>query len=360
MSTSNPHIQKSQTSNPHSLGGTDEGFFGEVSVDSFGGVGEGSPLISVVMCTYNGAPYLAQQLDSILNQTYPAAEILIQDDGSTDDTLAILQHYASLHPNIRLEINQGTHGLNHNFFSAMRKSKYDYIAISDQDDIWHPRKLEQQIATIGNNLLCGTMSKPFSDDGFPVSHDNRIPEIHLLRLCYIGAIAGHTMLIHRSLLSYLPNGEECPLFYDWQLQTVAAAAQSIVYIPQPLVNFRRHAHACTATLPVGHQLMSASALRYIYITLRHHRKLQTFVRQRFQIILPLLQSLPFQNPDIKAAIRMSQLQTETGILSLAKRMIFFLRHRHHINHTKESRPLIAILRALYFPYSCGYYYRSRL
>lgn len=318
------------------------------------------PNISVVMCTYNGARYLSHQLDSILHQTYSPAEILVQDDGSTDDTVAILEDYAARYPLIRIEHNTEAHGLNPNFFSAMRKSKYEYIAISDQDDIWEPSKLEKQINAIGSNLLCGGISQPFSEDGFPISSDTRIPECHLLRLCYIGAIAGHTMLIHRTLLDYLPNGDKCTLFYDWQLQTVAAAAQSIVYIPERLVNFRRHADACTATKPVGHKLISTSAVRYIYITLRHHHKLQTFISQRFRIVLDILNSLPFDNADILHAKQMSQLQIKRGPCALIKRMIFFVRHRQHINYAIEHRTLISILRALYFPFSCGYYYRSRL
>ena len=55
--------------------------------------------VSVVMCTYNGAKYIREQLDSIINQTYPIFEIIIQDDCSTDDTVDIIREYAETHSN---------------------------------------------------------------------------------------------------------------------------------------------------------------------------------------------------------------------------------------------------------------------
>ena len=68
--------------------------------------------VSVVMCTYNGAQYIREQLDSIINQTYPIFEIIIQDDCSTDDTVDIIREYAETHSNIRLFQNEKSLGIN--------------------------------------------------------------------------------------------------------------------------------------------------------------------------------------------------------------------------------------------------------
>ena len=86
--------------------------------------------ISVVLCTYNGARYLAEQLDSIFAQTRKADEVLVQDDGSTDATWDILTRYAALHPEMRLLRNEGPHGVNANFYSAMRRATGDLLVIS--------------------------------------------------------------------------------------------------------------------------------------------------------------------------------------------------------------------------------------
>lgn len=141
-----------------------------------------SKTVSVVLCTYNGAKYLREQLESVVNQTYPLHELLIQDDGSTDGTTGIAAEYAAKYPFVRCLQNDGKHGLNPNFFSAMRKATGDYIAICDQDDIWELDKIEKQVAAIGDHLMCTHRTVPFSEDGSSVRYDQRTPNIGLLRL----------------------------------------------------------------------------------------------------------------------------------------------------------------------------------
>lgn len=317
--------------------------------------------ISVVMCTYNGARYVAEQLDSIVAQTYPIREIIIQDDGSTDATTDILKQYAQKDSRIRLYNNDsGIHGINGNFFCAMRRATGDFIAISDQDDIWEADKLALQSAAIGDKWLCSGFTVPFSDDGFPVSVDMRLPNYHLIRCTYLSPLAGHTMLFRRQMLDYLDGGERLPLLYDWQLSTVAAAKESIAFVPKKLVNFRRHADAATATVPVGHKLLSASAFQYVSVSLLRHQELQALVRQRFRIVLPFLERLPFCTPALRDAIRMSRLQLGHGPMNFVKKIVFFVGHSRYLFHTEVRRPMVRFLRAVFFVFSCGYFYRGGL
>ena len=134
------------------------------------------------MATYNGARYLSEQLDSIIAQTYPIYELIVQDDGSSDDTLAILDSYKTKCPVMKVFCNtSGRHGINGNFFSAMARATGDYIAISDQDDLWEADKLRLQAEAIGDCAMCTGFSVPFSSDGFPVKADMREPNLHLIR-----------------------------------------------------------------------------------------------------------------------------------------------------------------------------------
>ena len=317
--------------------------------------------ISVVMCTYNGERYLGEQLESILRQTYPVEEIIVQDDGSTDGTVALLENYAQHYPQIKVYGNDsGKHGINANFFSAMQRAKGDYIAISDQDDIWEADKLRLQAETIGDKLLCSGFSVPFSSDGFPVKVDMRQPCLHLLRNCYLSEMPGHTMLLRRDFLDHLKDGANIRLFYDWQIACVAAAAESVAFVPEKLVNFRRHADAATATLPVDSGIISKGAWDYVRISVFHHRFLQGELRSRFAIVKPFLEKLPFATDSRTAALQMSELHLHKGFTWFVRRIIFFVRHSHHIFHTEERRPVVRVLRAIFFVYSCGYYYRSRL
>ena len=114
--------------------------------------------ISVVMCTYNGASrHLREQLDSIFAQTLLPGEIVVQDDCSTDDTMQVLREYADRAPEgvaMRIVQNTAQMGINANFFSAMRRAEGELIAVSDQDDIWMPTKLEKQLMFMQEKDCC--------------------------------------------------------------------------------------------------------------------------------------------------------------------------------------------------------------
>ena len=99
--------------------------------------------VSVCMATFNGAPYLREQLDSILSQLHPADELIISDDHSTDDTRAIIESYRDAR--IRLIVNPGKRGHVRNFAHAMAHATGDFIALSDQDDIWVENRLERML-----------------------------------------------------------------------------------------------------------------------------------------------------------------------------------------------------------------------
>ena len=123
--------------------------------------------VSVVMCTYNGVKYLSQQLDTILAQTYPIREIIIQDDHSADGTMKILQDYAAKYSIIKVFTHNQHTTVNENFFSAIDKSTSDYIVLSDQDDIWMCNKIAKQMEIIGDNWCCFCLSRHFTGDILP-------------------------------------------------------------------------------------------------------------------------------------------------------------------------------------------------
>ena len=316
--------------------------------------------VSVVMCTYNGARYIREQIESLLRQTYPLHEIIVQDDGSTDGTCDIVSEYAAQNPVIRLIHNDGAHGINNNFFSALHKAEGEFIAIADQDDIWEPEKIEWQMQAIGSHLLCSGQSKPFSSDGFPVIWDSRKPNYHILRLCYLGELAGHTMLINRKILDYLGEKPKYKYMYDWQLQMIAAANNDIVYINKVLVNFRRHADASTATKPTSSKFGLKKELSTMLMLIVHRRALKRHIIERFSAIEEMLSALPFNTADKMTAIEMAHYQQKKGLFNMIKFAFFCVKHRNHLFHTEEKRHLVAIARALYYPVYCGYYYRGIL
>jgi len=99
--------------------------------------------VSVCMATYNGALYLREQLDSILSQLYPEDELIVSDDHSTDDTRPIVASYQDAR--IRLITNPGKRRHVQNFAHAMEHATGEFIALSDQDDIWTENRLERML-----------------------------------------------------------------------------------------------------------------------------------------------------------------------------------------------------------------------
>jgi len=99
--------------------------------------------VSVALCTYNGARFLDAQLASLAAQTYRPLELVVCDDRSTDDTLAVLAKFASTAPfPVHIVQNEAQLGYKANFKKAARLCRGELVAFCDQDDVWSPAKLE--------------------------------------------------------------------------------------------------------------------------------------------------------------------------------------------------------------------------
>ncbi len=107
-------------------------------------------LVSIIIATYNGGKYLESQLASIVDQTYQNIEIIILDDGSTDNTRNILTDHAAKHKNIQLHFNERNLGYIKNFEKGCRLASGNYISFCDQDDVWELNKTEILMNAIGD------------------------------------------------------------------------------------------------------------------------------------------------------------------------------------------------------------------
>lgn len=146
--------------------------------------------VSVVMATYNGAPYLREQLDSIREQTYEADEVIFCDDGSKDDTIQILNDYIAenrLGDKWHVVVNDLNMGYANNFHKAMQLAQGDFIFFSDQDDIWFPQKIQEMVRVLEKNpqiqLLCSDY-EPFTS----AEHAPRVPTKILRKMKNDGSI----------------------------------------------------------------------------------------------------------------------------------------------------------------------------
>jgi len=207
------------------------------------------PLVSIALCTYNGEKFLAGQLDTLINQTYKNIEIIAVDDCSTDNTYAILQEYAAKYPVFTVYRNSRNVNFLKNFEIALSRCKGELIALCDQDDLWHPQKIELQVAAIGSNMVIYHDSEFIDEDsrlmGIKMSDSHNFysgdePGVFLLGNC----VSGHAMLFKRELLKHaLPFANNS--YHDWWLTYVAVNIGTIDFIPQCLVKYRRHERSST-------------------------------------------------------------------------------------------------------------------
>lgn len=210
------------------------------------------PLVSVVLCTYNGSVYLQEQLDSIFSQTYPNIEILVVDDASTDNTVELLRR-CEQRPGVRLFVNEQNIGYNKNFERGCTLAAGDYIAIADQDDVWDKHKIERLMKALTSNpdtLLSHCHSAIFETGRAPHRGSVRARRSFngndVRGFFLYNQISGHNMVFRRSLLQWalpFPPG----MYYDWWLAIVACCNGTIRGVDEILVYQRKHASNATRT-----------------------------------------------------------------------------------------------------------------
>lgn len=224
--------------------------------------------ISVALCTYQGAAYLQEQLDSLLAQSLLPDEVVVRDDASTDDTWQILERFAADAPMpVRLHRNPERVGFRRNFGLALAATTGDLVSLCDQDDVWRPHRLQALSAALeempdallafSDAEMVGPSLEPLGYrlwealglDG-PTMTRLRSPEgLHLL--LHRNYVTGATTLARRELLRLaLPlPGDDVARFHDAWLGLVAAYAGKVCPVPQALILYRQHAQQQTGAPP---------------------------------------------------------------------------------------------------------------
>ena len=131
--------------------------------------------VSVALCTFDSARYLRPQLRSIAEQTVLPAEVVISDDGSHDDTLAIVEKWAAEAPfPVILLRNTTALGVTANFEQAVRATRGGLVALSDHDDVWHPDRVAVAQARFSEDpdlLLLHTDARLIDGEDVPLGYD---------------------------------------------------------------------------------------------------------------------------------------------------------------------------------------------
>jgi glycosyltransferase involved in cell wall biosynthesis len=204
-----------------------------------------SPKVSVIVPNYNYGKYIEQAIESVLSQTYKNIEIIVVDDGSTDNSLEVLERYRNKITLITQK-NQGVSAARNN---GVRASSGEYIAFLDPDDVWLPTKIEKQVSKMLSDNQIGLVHCAM----IIVDEKNNPIKIHdggmegLLRndilLLEKGAIvgAGSTCLVKRHIFEEI-DGFDLSLSTsaDWDFCYRASLKCKIGFIKEPLALYRVH------------------------------------------------------------------------------------------------------------------------
>lgn len=201
-------------------------------------------MISVCMATFNGQLYIKEQLESILKQISPEDEIIISDDGSTDDTIGVIRSFQS--PIIHIYTNEGEHGYTPNFENALRHAKGDYIFICDQDDIWREDKVKKMVGCLQKydlvisdaKVVDHTGKNVIKDSFFSLRKSRQGLINNLIRYSYLGCCTAFNKKILDKALPFPKNHSYCT--HDNWLCIVGMSFFKAKVIDDKLISYRRH------------------------------------------------------------------------------------------------------------------------
>lgn len=250
--------------------------------------------VEVLLATYNGERHLAEQLDSLLAQSFSGFSIIVSDDGSSDRTLDILERYMLGNPGkFRLLPPHGERlGANRNFGRLLDAATADYVSFCDQDDIWFPEKLELSVKQMNAVMKSSAPGKPILvhsdltvvDDKLQVIGDSFFaysgvdPDRNHLGALLLGNIAtGCTLLANRALYECARPIPAESMMFDFWLAQVASALGTISLIEAPTLLYRQHEGNLIGARRAG----AASFIKRVENTLLNDRTL--LVLSRFSL-----------------------------------------------------------------------------
>lgn len=205
-------------------------------------------MISVALCTYNGGRFLREQLESLRSQTLLPSEVQVGDDGSTDDTLFIIEEFRRSAPfPVHLTVNEQRLGYGENFIRTARRCSAPWIAFCDQDDIWKPHKLQRCAQEIGGDV--SLIAHDAEGNSLKLRAERRNPPLSLSPRWFC---LGFCQLFDRRILEFprqaLPWAS-VPDAHDVWVPFIAGMLGTIVWIDEPLAIYRRHETNVSLNVP---------------------------------------------------------------------------------------------------------------
>lgn len=300
--------------------------------------------VNILMATYNGERYVSEQIESIINQSFTNWFLLIRDDGSTDNTMGILDRYEKKEKRIMvIRDNLGNLGQCLNFDEIMKNIKIDsYVMFSDQDDVWLSTKIEESVKEIKSlETIHGTETPILVYTNYNVVNDKlyyintayskadlEAPELIANRLLIQNWIMGCTMIINNKLLKY---SVEIPIEaenHDNWIALIASMTGCVHYLDKITMIHRVHSNNVTRNCETTN---IKNRIKRVKKRFKENEK--TFVeRERLNYLIE--QHLNKHTPNIKN----KSLNTYERLLKMRgiKSIIFALKNKYYATNKIQT------------------------
>lgn len=203
-----------------------------------------SPLVTVFITAYNAEKYIAEALESIINQTYRNLEILVVNDASEDNTLKIIESYQDKDNRIRLINNNKNRGIPYNRNLGLTEANGKYLAIMDSDDLSDPNRIYKQVNYMEKNPEIDAIGTHYKVIGSKfrnkISSRYNTPEEIKVRLLFANPIANPTSMIRKNTLEKynIRYNNEFFVAQDYDLWLQISKVGKIAILPDYLLTYR--------------------------------------------------------------------------------------------------------------------------
>ena len=214
-------------------------------------------MISILLASYNGEKYIAEQIDSLLAQKNRDFKLFINDDKSTDNTYEIISEYAEKYPEMifATQNEQNSGGAKCNFIRMMIEHKDDYVMLCDQDDIWLPDKIEISLAKIKEMETIHGMETPLLvhtdlhvvnetlkmiSPSYKIAMNADYSKTRLRNQIIQNTLTGCTVIYNRALSNLVTEIPQFMVMHDWWLMLIAAAFGKVAALDEQTVLYRQH------------------------------------------------------------------------------------------------------------------------
>ena len=295
--------------------------------------------VAVLLASYNGGKYIAEQLESLYNQSYEDLCCYIHDDGSDDETVEIINRFCKQYPDKFIFLGSDkTGGAASNFFMLIKTVEAPYYLFCDQDDVWESDKVQMEINRIkeiekqypGQEILVHTdvcvvdeRLGTISNSHYSLLNQNPVcsnPLQIIASNTVIGATAMFNRILRDTALKALTPKK--PMLHDWLLALICSMTGIISYIDIPTVKYRQHgnnevgAHVRENTFQKAwRRIREADISAFV----KEHKSREVLRRN---IAAAAVNAVPETSRDFEIVDRFSTIANENKL----KRLIFYFRH----------------------------------